>query len=103
MGTLDVDTDTDSDDDKYFEAARPESFASQSTIGSMRERNHGLAAADQAAHLQAINDKTKTPVADRAGLPKRSASVAIEAKPIKRQVGPVLGGQYIDGGNEGTF
>jgi hypothetical protein len=83
----------DSSDDE-IEAARPESFASQSTIGSMKEKGNRLNEEDEGLGKQ----PNKSAVGERAGLPKRAASIAVTTKP--RQEDPVLGGHYIDGGKE---
>jgi hypothetical protein len=80
-----------------IEAARPESFASQSTISSMREKS--AKTSDQREY----EIEKKGVVGERAGLPKRAASIAIETKPVSRKEAPVLGGQYIDGGHEGNW
>jgi hypothetical protein len=85
------------DSDDEIEAARPESFASQSTIGSMKEKGYRLNEEDEGLGKQ----PKKSAVGERAGLPKRAASIAVTAKP--RQEDPVLGGHYIDGGKEGNW
>jgi hypothetical protein len=85
------------DSDDEIEAARPESFASQSTIGSMKEKGNRLNEEDEDRGKQ----PKKSAVGERAGLPKRSASIAVTTKP--RQEDPVLGGHYIDGGKEGNW
>ena len=87
--------DMDSSDDE-IEAARPESFASQSTIGSMKEKGYRLNEEKDDARKA-----KKSAVGERAGLPKRAASIAVTTKP--RQEDPVLGGQYMDGGTEGNW
>jgi hypothetical protein len=89
----------DSDDeDGYSEAARPESFASQSTIGSMKEKGNRLNEEEKVAI-----ETRKAVMGERAGLPKRAASIAVTPKSVRRQEDPVLGGQYIDGGKEGNW
>jgi len=82
------------DSEDEIEAARPESFASQSTINSMREKTI------QSDRKEA---EKKTVVGERAGLPKRAASIAIETKAVRPKEDPVLVGQYIDGGHEGNW
>jgi hypothetical protein len=91
----------DSDDDGSLEAARPESFASQSTIGSMKEKGSRLNEGD--AEVKVVSESRKPVVGERAGLPKRATSMAVTTKPSKRGEDPVLGGQYIDGGKEGDW
>lgn len=87
----------DSDDDSEIEAARPESFASQSTIGSMKEKGSRLNQEEDAAR-----EPRKSVIGERAGLPKRAASIAVIGKPARQEY-PVMGGQYIDGGKEGNW
>jgi hypothetical protein len=85
------------DSDDEIEAARPESFASQSTIGSMKEKGYRMNEEEEDDARKA----KKSAVGERAGLPKRAASIAVTTKP--RQEDPVLGGHYIDGGKEGNW
>ena len=85
------------DSDDEIEAARPESFASQSTIGSMKEKGYRL---NEEIENPGVQLK-KTAVGERAGLPKRAASIVVTTQP--RPDDPVLGGQYIDGGKEGNW
>ena len=92
---LDMDSSDDSDDE--LEAARPESFASQSTIGSMKEKGYRFNEEDEDDSRKA----KKSAVGERAGLPKRAASIAVTTKP--RQEDLILGGQYMDGGAEGNW
>jgi len=87
----------DDEDNEAMEAARPESFASQSTIGSMKENGSRLIEEEDVS-----NEVKRSIVGERAGLPKRAASIAVSPNPV-RQVNPVLGGQYIDGGSEGNW
>ena len=92
-----LDMDDSDDSDNEIEAARPESFASQSTIGSMKEKGYRLNEEDE----EDARKSKKSAAGERAGLPKRAASIAVTTKP--RQEDPVLGGQYMDGGAEGNW
>ena len=103
-----VDTNTENDEcdtaspfrSSEIEAARPESVASLSSAGSMYHRR----ALDDLAGVKG-DDRTDQPsirrISERAGLPKRSNTVVHDAdKQARRSHAVVLGGNYIDGGQE---
>jgi hypothetical protein len=78
--------DMDDSSGSELEAARPESFASRSSTSSMwfdKEGNRGP--------VREVEEKVKQ-LRDRAGLPKRSASVMTEMKPVRMGTDPMPGG-----------
>jgi hypothetical protein len=81
---------TSSVHDQVVEAARPESFASQSTINSARGRP-----------IDADDTRMSKPVPERAGLPKRSASVIVTPDATNLRDDKSIRSRYVDDG-QGT-
>lgn len=100
MKDADEDYDMTSIETDEIEAARPESVVSLSSVGSTYQRR-GLG--DLTAPLG--DDEKLAPlvksVAERAGLPKRANTVLNDpGKQARRSHRVVLGGEYLDGGDE---
>lgn len=68
----------ESDEDGGVEAARPESFASRSSTSSVWFDQHGLRFGKEKEEQG--GEEKKILAGDRAGLPKRSASIITEVR-----------------------
>ena len=85
-----------------IEAARPESVASLSSAGSMYHRR-ALDDLNGVKRDNSLNRPSIRRISERAGLPKRSNTVVNDAdKQARRSHAVVLGGNYLDGGQEGV-
>lgn len=85
-----------------IEAARPESVASLSSAGSVYHRR-ALDDLNGVKRENSLNRPCIRRISERAGLPKRSNRVVHDVdKQARRSHAVVLGGTYLDGGEEGA-